>query len=451
MNRLRLASFGLRGFVGESLPPSMLIDFAAAFGTYADGGHILIGRDTRYSSPMLHAAVMAGLLGTGCRVSDLGVCPTCMLQFATSTYQATGAISISGGHNGMGWNALTLIGPDGGILEPVGGEAVLDYFHARNFHMSDWQRPAMPVATLDCSNRYFDALARQVNSTAIRARQFRVLIDPVCGAGCEYLQPFAEVLGLRLVPINARPSGYLAREPEPRPRSALHMASIIPHTGGDAGFVLSSDMGRLSVVTETGEPASEEYTFSLIASHRLAKQSGSLVTNICTTRMIDDLAKRHGIALVKTRVGQAYVISAVHDTQAVLGGEGSGSVVLPAFSPAFDGFMMMALILEAMAERDMPLSGLIRELPRYHIIKRSVPCDSHNAYRAIEALKELRLFADDGEIDLTDGVRVDWGDSWLHVRNSRTQQLLRVIAEGIDPERVEQRAEDAIRIVQQAL
>lgn len=450
VNRLRIASFGVRGFVGESLPPALLIDFAAAFGTYLDGGHVLLGRDTRYSSPMLHAAVMAGLLGSGCSVSDLEICPTCLLQYATSRYQAAGAVSISGGHNGMGWNAVTLIGPDGGVLEPVGGEAVLDYFHSRNFRRSSCQQQAAPQR-LHLAASYFDALAKWINVKAIRASNLRVLIDPVGGAGCTYLQPFAEKLGFQLVPINAQPSGYLAREPEPRPRSALQMASIIPHTGGDAGFVLSSDMGRLSIVTESGEPASEEYTFSLIAKHRLAKEPGPIVTNIGTTRMIDDLARQHQIPLVKTRVGQAYIISAVHDTQAVLGGEGSGSVVFPSFSPAFDGFMMMALILEAMAERRQPLSALLRELPRYHIVKRSVSCGSHDAYRAIEALKELRVFAGDQEIDLTDGIRVDWPDCWLHVRSSRTQQLVRVIAEGIDPDQVERRADDAIRIVQQAL
>lgn len=437
--------------MGESLPPASLIDYAAAFGTYSEKGPILVGRDTRYSSPMLHAAVVAGLLGTGCKVFDLGICPTCMLQFSTTQLKAQGAISISGGHNGMGWNALTLIGADGGVLEPVGGESVLDCFHARNFSMASSQHPIEIVEASAFAPHYFSRLAEHVNVDAIRSRKFRVLIDPVGGAGCAYLETFAKTLGLQLVPINATESGYLAREPEPRPRSALQMASIISHTGGDAGFVLSSDLGRVSIVTETGEPASEEYTFSLIASHRLAKWTGPIVTNVCTTRMIDDLAKHHQVPLVKTRVGQAFIMSAVNDMQAALGGEGSGSVVLPAFSPAFDGFMMMALILESMAEQKVCLSELIRSLPRYHIIKRSIPCDSHDAYRAIEALKELSVFAEDGQIDLTDGVRVDWPDSWIHVRNSRTQQLLRVIAEGADGEEVEQRAEHAIRVVQQAL
>lgn len=451
MNRLRLASFGLRGFVGDSLPPASLIDFAAAFGTYANHGCVLVGRDTRDSSPMLHAAVLAGLLGTGCEALDLGVCPTCMLQYATSKFGAQGAISISGGHNGTGWNALTLVGADGSILEPASGETVLDCFHARAFSFSSSQPAAKRVPPSEFAPQYFASLSNHVNVDAIRSQNYRILVDPVGGAGCDYLEAFADTLGIEIVPINARPSGYLARDPEPRPRSALQMASIIPHTGGNAGFVLSSDLGRVSVVSETGEPASEEFTFSLIASHRLAKQAGPVVTNVCTTRMIDDLASQYDVPLVKTHVGQAYIVSAVNDIEAVLGGEGNGSVVLPEFSLAFDGFMMMALILEAMAEQDVSMSQLIGRLPRYKIVKRSVPCDSHDAYRAIEAIKEFRVFANHGQIDVKDGVRVDWPDSWIHVRNSRTQQLLRVIAEGSNAEEVHDRAEQAIRIIQQAL
>jgi phosphomannomutase len=449
MNKLRLASFGIRGFVGESLPPSVVIDFASAFATYADGGRILLGRDTRYSSPMIHSAVLSGLLSAGCEVLDFGVCPTPMLQYAVNPYRAAGAISISGGHNAPGWNAVTLIGADGAFLEPFGGETVLDCFHARDFLRRDWQGMGTVRRVGDFALSYFDAMADMINVNAIREADFTVLIDPVGGAGCSYLPLFADRFRFHLVPINAQPSGYLAREPEPRPRSALQMASIIPHTGGDVGFVLSSDMSRMSVVTETGEPMSEEYTLALIADHVLAKRSGTLITNICTTRTVDDVARAHGAPVMRTRVGQAYVLAALADEQGVLGGEGSGSVALPEFSNAFDGFLMMALVLEAMAESGRSVSALLGQLPRYGIVKRSVPCGSRDGYRAIDALKDHAEFLGDGVVDMTDGLRVDWEDSWVHVRISQTQQLVRVIAEATTKERAEQRADDATRVLQQ--
>jgi phosphomannomutase len=448
---LRLASFGIRGFAGESLDPRVLIDFAAAFATFIDGRRVLLGRDTRYSSPMLHSAVVAGLLSAGCEILDFGVCPTPVLQFSVGPHGAAGAVSISGGHNAMGWNAVTLIGPDGAFLEPMGGEYVLDCFHARDFLEKDAGHLGERRDLHDYFSPYLETLGRAVNREAIGRAGFTVLIDPVGGAGCSFLEPFARSLGVRYVPINATPTGYLAREPEPRPRSAQQMASIIKHLDGDVGFVHSSDMGRMSVVTEEGEPLSEELTFALIADHRLRRRAGTLVTNCCTTRCLDDLAAAAGASIVKTPVGQAHVVARLIDEQGLLGGEGSGSVCDPGFSRAFDGFLMMALILEAMAEGGTRVSELARKLPRYHIVKKSVICGSREGYRALDAVKQRLAGQSDTRVDYTDGLRLDWEDGWLHVRASRTQQLIRVISEARTRARAEQRAESAIRLVEGVL
>lgn len=447
---LRLASFGVRGYVGQSLTPKVVMDFASAFGTFVEGGRVLLGRDTRYSSPMIHAAVTSSLLSCGCDVLDLGVCPTPVLQFCVKPRQAAGAVSISGGHNGMGWNALALIGADGAILEPVGAETVLDAFHAGDFLRRDAAHLGHVTPLADFFPPYLEALAAQVNVDAIRRAGFTVLIDPVGGAGCTYLEDFARVLGFSLVAINGQPSGYLAREPEPRPRSALQMASFIRHVKGHVGFVLSSDMGRLSIVTEDGEPASEEYTFALIARHVLGKRCGTVVTNSCTTRMVDDLAAARGAPVVKTAVGQAYVIARLADEQGVIAGEGSGSAALPSFSAAFDGFLMMALLLEALAETGQRSSELVRSLPKYHMVKRRMVCGSRAAYRALELF--LGRVADFGaaRLDRTDGIRLDWEDGWLHARASHTEQLIRVISEARDRAVAERRAEEALRLLGQS-
>lgn len=451
MRTLRISSFGIRGFVGESLTPNVIIDFTSAFATFLEGGRVLVGRDTRYSSAMIHSAVVSSLLSAGCEVLDLGVCPAPMLQFSVRQNNAAGGICISGGHNPMGWNALTLLDSDGAFLTPLGGEAVLDVFHAGDFLKQDWQHMGS-VRTVDgFVEPYFDALEQHIDVDAIRGAKLTALIDPVGGAGCAYLEPFAKRFGFSLVPVNAQPSGYLAREPEPRPRSALQMASIIRHLEGDVGFVLSSDMGRLSLVTEDAEPASEEYTFAVIADHVLGRKPGPVVTNCCTTRTIDDIAARYGVPVVKTPVGQAYVIAAVMDEQGVIGGEGSGSVALPGFSRAFDGFLMMALILEAMAKKAKPLGGLIKALPRYHIVKKRVSCDSRRGYRALELLKDTLRASPGASVDYTDGIRVDWEDGWVHVRASQTEQMVRVISESKSRQVAEQRADDLTRSIEQEI
>jgi phosphomannomutase len=449
MKTLRVTSFGIRGFVGESLTPRVLIDFASAFATFVEGGRVLIGRDTRYSSQMIHSAVVSGLLSAGCEVIDFGICPTPIVQFSVVPMKAAGAISISGGHNPMGWNALMLIGADGSFLSPLGGETVLDVFHAGDFRKADWQHMGSVQNASDFSAPYFEALEKHINVPAIRKAGLTVLIDPVGGAGCSFLESFATRFGFSLVPVNAQPSGYLAREAEPRPRSALQMASIIKRLGGHVGFVLSSDMGRLSLVTEDGEPASEEYTFAVIADHILGKRTGTIVTNCCTTRTIDDIARSRKATVVKTPVGQAFVVSALMDEQGILGGEGSGSVALPAFSRAFDGFLMMVLVLEAMAEKGKPLSELIKGLPRYHIVKKRVLCDSRKGYHALEILRDRLVNQAGGRVDHTDGMRVDWDDGWVHARASQTEQMIRVISEAKNRAVAEQRADDITRIIEQ--
>ncbi|HMP77447.1 MAG TPA: hypothetical protein PKE12_14215 [Kiritimatiellia bacterium] len=448
---LRLASFGVRGFVGQSLTPRVAMDYAAAFGTFVEGGRVLLARDTRYSSPMLHSAVTASLLSCGCEVLDFGVCPTPVLQFSVKPCGAAGALSISGGHNQMGWNAITLVGHDGAVLDASAGEAVLDAFHANDFISRDATHMGSVIPRADFFGPYLHALAALVNREAIRRAAFTVLIDPVGGAGCPYLEDFSREFNLKLVAINGEPSGYLAREPEPRPRSALQMASFIRHVRGNAGFVFSSDMGRLSLVTESGEPLSEEFTLPLLVRHLLQQRPGPVVTNCCTSRMVDDVAAQASVPLLKTPVGQAFVVARMTDEQARVGGEGSGSAAVPEFSRAFDGFLMMALALELMAVSGEPLSALVRSLPRYQMVKKSMACNSRVAYRALEEFAAQADRTGAVGIDMTDGVRVDWEDGWLHVRASHTEQLLRVLSESRTREKAERRAAEAMRLIGQGL
>lgn len=450
MKTLRITSSGIRGLAGEALDPRFLADYVSAFATFVEGGRVLVGRDTRGSSPMIHSAVLSGLLGAGCEVLDFGVCPAPMLQFSVGPRRAVGGVSISGGHHPMGWNAVTLLGPDGAFLGPAGGETVLDALHSGDFLRQDGRHMGSVKDPGDFAAPYFDALGRQVNREAIRAANLTVLIDPVGGAGCAYLEPFAREMGFSLVPVNAQPSAYLAREAEPRPRSALQMASIIRQVKGHVGFVLSSDMGRVSIVTEGGEPVSEEYTLALVANHVLGKRRGPVVTNCCTTRTLDDVAARRGAPVLKTPVGQAFVMAALIDEQGVVGGEGSGSAALPEFSRAFDGFLVMALVLEAMAEGGRSASELVGDLPRYHIVKNRIPCDARRGYAALAVVTE-RLGAQGGRLDTRDGIRVDWEDGWVHVRSSRTEQLVRVISEARTRAVAQRRADEVTRIVEQEI
>lgn len=451
MRTLRLASFGIQGVVGEALTPEIVIDFAAAFGTFLERGPVLVGRDTRHSSPMLHAAVLSGLMSTGCDVIDFGICPTPILQFSAGPFQASGAVSISGSHSPMGYNALQLLSGRGSYIEPVVGETVLDIYHARDFSKAAWNRLGHVRAADDFARPYFQRLGELLNTDAIARAGFTVVVDPVNGAGCRFLEPFAKLLGIRLLPVNDLESGHLAHDPEPRPRNARQVAALMKHIPAHIGLVSSSDMGRLSIVSETGETASEEYTFPIIANHVLARRTGVVVTNCCTTRTVDDVAARHGAVVRKTRVGQAYVVSALADENGVLGGEGNGSVALPEFSRGFDAFLMMGLVLEAMATQGCKASDLIHDLPRYHIVKRHVAGEAQRSYQALERMAAYSEWREGGVFSAVDGLRADWSDGWLHLRASQTAPIVRIISESQTQDLAESRAVNAARLLERLL
>lgn len=451
MKTFRLSSFGLRGFAGTSLTPRDIVDFASALATYIQGELVVIGRDTRYSSPMVCSAAISGLLNAGCDIIDLGICPTPLIQFAVRHYGAAAGLSITGAHQEVGWNSLNIINSEGGIFDPLSGQTVLDIFHSKEFLKSDWQG----MGTINQSNSflepYLNNLEDCVNVEAIRAAQFNVLMDPLGGAGVPYINVFAERLGLNLIPINGDENGYLAREAEPRPRSAKQMASIIPYLKGDVGFLFSSDMVRMSLVTEAAEPKSEEYTFATIANHVLSKQTGTVVTNCCTSRMIDDIVAKHKSQLVKTKVGQPYVLTTLADEQGILGGEGNGEVIFPKAGLGSDGFVMMALVLEAMAENKAPLSELVNALPAYHIIKKNMHCKSSKGYRALEFVEQLWRQEHGSNINMQDGLHVECERYWKHVRTSRTENIIRITLESQDRELAAREARKIIRLLENVL
>jgi phosphomannomutase len=451
MKTLRLSSVGIRGLTGEALTPETVIDFASAFGTFLDGGRVLVGRDTRLSSPLIHAGVTAGLLATGCEVLDLGICPSPMLQFAVAREQAKGAIAISAGHMRLGWNAIVLISANGAYLDPVSGEAVLDIFHARDFRRPGWNGIGTAVEVDNFATAYFDALESQLDTAAIRRARLTVVVDPVNGAACRFLTPFAQRLGFDLVAINGEESGFLAHDPEPRPRNARQVAAILPRVHAQVGFVASSDFSRISIVTDEGETASEEYTFPLVADHVLRRNPGVLVTNCCTTRMADDVAAAHASPVVKVPVGQAHILAALADENGVIGGEGNGSVAVPRFSRACDGFLTIGLILESLAQRPDRISSRLHELPQYHIVKRQVYGEPRRCYRALESLQGAADWCAGARLDRTDGLRADWDDGWVHVRASETEPMNRIISESRARPRAEARAMEVVRRLEREL
>ncbi|HVP91546.1 MAG TPA: phosphoglucosamine mutase [Terriglobales bacterium] len=432
MKLLKIGISGVRGIVGETMTPEVVMDFACAFGTFVGGGRILVGRDTRPSGPMIQRAVLASLASTGCRPLDMGVCPTPVLQKSVTAARAAGAVSITAGHNTAEWNALTFINGNGTYLDEFQGQAVLDIYHLEKFRKAPLSRLGR-VKPAGCGlEGYLEALGRFLDLAAIRRRGFKVVIDPCNGAGAGAVDELCRALGCGLVPVNDEPTGYFVHEPEPRPRNAGEVASLVKVSGADAGFLLNSDASRVSVVAEDGETLSEEYALPLVADHYLRRDPGTVVTNSSSSRMIEDVAARHGVRVVKARVGQSHVVQTLLAEEGSMAGEGSGSVAVRRFQPAYDAFLAMGLLLEAMAAGGRRMSELAAALPKYHIVKEKVYCQPSRIHSVVA---ETRKLFPDHEILAVDGIKAERKEGWVHVRASATEPMIRIIAENASAER----------------
>jgi phosphomannomutase len=430
---LKIGITGVRGVVGETLTPELVIRFAEAFGAYLDGGQVLVCRDPRPSGPMIQAAVTAGLLSVGCEVVDLGICPTPSLQLAVPWLGASGGISITGGHNPPEWNALKFVREDGLYLNAEQGEELLDVYHQGVAERAGWEQLATTVREQDATRHHLEILARAFADRAISQRRLRVAVD--CGNGsCSVLVPrWLAALGCEVLPINDDPSLPFPRLPEPSVATASQARAVVRAGRADIGLVLDADGERLSLVDEVGRPLPEELTLPLAAEAALSRRSGPVVTNVSTTALVDRVAERHGVGVVRTPVGQAFVSEAIVEYGAAIGGEGNGGVAVPEVQATHDSAATIGLLLRHLVGSGRPLSEIVGELPTLVVRKVAIPVAPSLIYSALTELREAVGEAvgevDGATVDNTDGVKVLWPDGWVHVRVSNTQSLIRIIAE----------------------
>jgi phosphomannomutase len=428
MRALKIGISGVRGIVGETFSPELAVDFAQAFAAYASAGRILICRDPRPSGPMVASAVAAGLLAAGCEVIDLGLCPTPSLQLAIPWLNAQGGIAITGGHNAAPWNALKFVRSDGLYLNAAQASELLDIYHQHEFDKAPWDRMRPMIARNDAVDHHLEVLARSFDVAAIRRRALRVAVD-CCNGACSLLAPrWIKALGAVGLTINDDMTAPFPHDPEPRQDTMAQVRALVQAAGADLGLILDADGERLGLVDETGRILSEEVTFALAAAIRLNQHAGPIVTNLSTSGMVDRIAAAHQAQVFRTPVGQAYVSEAVLERHAVLGGEGNGSVIAPEIQAVPDSAAAMGIILEHLALTGDPLSALADRLPRLSMIKVAVPVASHLIYSTLQAFRD-RVQDECGNVDWSDGVRIDWPDGWVHVRVSNTESIIRVIAE----------------------
>ena len=419
---------GLRGIVGDSLTPDIAVRYASAFAAILPPGPMVLSRDGRASGPALAAALVEGLTAVGRDVIDADVAATPTTGTLVRNFHAAGGIQISASHNPPEYNGLKLFSGEGRVIPSQLGAQVMERYRGEPSApaAATSGRPGSVQRCNDSIGPHWTLLARIVDVPRIRRRKFKVLLDSNHGAGSLLAQRLFEELSCRATIVGGAADGQFEHTPEPTAENLQSILPMVTKAGADVGFCQDPDADRLAVIDETGRFIGEEYTLALCVDHTLRTRPGPIVTNCSTSRMSEDLANHYGVPFFRSAVGEANVVDAMLRHSAVLGGEGSGGAIDPRVGLVRDSFVGMALLLDAMAAREMKISQLADELPRYEIGKAKIPLAGDKLAAAMDALQ--RHFAD-AKADRLDGLRLDWPDRWLLVRASNTEPIVRAVAE----------------------
>jgi len=429
---------GIRGIVGNGLDPSVLVRYAGAYGSWcykrAEQEHrdplIVVGRDARPSGEACAQVVIGTLRHMGCDVLDVGLASTPTVEMAVLQENAAGGIILSASHNPEEWNALKLLNEKGEFLTPEQGETVIGMADAGD---------AAPVRfgkmgsydTRDALPRHIDAILALdlIDPETIAARNVSVVVDGINSVGGIALPRLLHRLGVaeeNVHCINCEPTGRFAHPAEPRPAHLTELTKAVPEMNADLGLAVDPDADRLALVDDRGRFILEELTQVLAADFAWQHREGPFVTNLSSSRAIEDVAARHNQPVYRSAVGEINVVQRMHETDAVLGGEGNGGVIVPDLHYGRDALAGTAFVLQHLADSGQSLSAVHDALPHYAMVKDKLPLPDIAPSRLLTALAERYEEEDTSTID---GLKIDFPDKWVHMRPSNTEPILRVYAE----------------------
>ena len=470
---LMISVSGVRGIIGSTLTPQVAVEFGQAFGHFLlsqgkgerrEGKAsslsplpstlsptVVIGRDTRPSGPMVFGAVAAGLMSVGVNVVDVGIATTPSVPLLGRFLKAQAGIVITASHNPILWNGIKFLREDGVAFPPASAAEI-----KRIYFEKPWK--LVPIETLGRLTEDSRAHAHHVQTVlqyfdvkAIGQKRFKVVLDSVNGAGGLPTPILLGKLSAEMVHMNAAPTGIFAHIPEPTKENLVTLCEEVKRRKAAVGFAQDPDADRLAIVDENGTYIGEEYTLALGAYARMLINPVSVVTNLSTSRMVDDIAAKFGQVVYRTPVGEANVagkmmeIAMFGDSSSffkgkmwgagtalnggVIGGEGNGGIIDLRIGPVRDSLYGIVAILDLMTHTGKSLSELVAEIPAYSMLKTKFECTPEQSAALVAKVKQK--FADQ-KLDTQDGVRIDWPEGWVHVRQSNTEPIARVIAEAKD-------------------
>jgi phosphomannomutase len=445
---LMISVSGIRGIFGSHLTPQNLVSFSAAYGTWLNGGTVIVGRDSRVTGQICENIVSATLQSTGCNVIIAGIVPTPTVAMGVLKHKAAGGIILTASHNPAEWNAIKMLNSKSEFLDSEQGKEVLEIARQNKFNFRKYDQIGSVSTDDELIDTHIDKILElpYIDVELIASRRFRIAVDAVNGAGSIAIPRLLERLGCEVHKLYCVPDGIFPHNPEPLPEHLGEICEFVVKNKCDLGVVTDPDADRLAIVDENGNLFGEEYTQVAAFDFLLSKKKGDTATNLSSSRAADDITRRYGAVCHRAAVGEINVVKLMQEKGAVISGEGNGGVINPDLHPGRDAPAGIAMLLQLLAERQVTASDYRKSLPDYEMSKQKIQL----ADLGLEADDLLKKVADafaGNNLNITDGVKIDFDEGWVHFRKSNTEPIVRVYSEASTKQQAEKLAEKVISFI----
>ena len=429
------------GFHGDNLTPIDAVNFGCAYGQWLinknpNSKHkVIIGRDARISGEMIQNLVQFSLISMGIDIVDLGLSTTPTVELMVKKHNADGGIIITASHNPTQWNALKLLNENGEFLNSHEGKLIVDFSENKNFTFSQVEDLGTLTKENQSMNQHIDSVLNLnlVNAEKIKAKKLKIVVDAVNSTGGIIVPEFLNKLDIEVIKLYCEPNGNFPHNPEPLKNNLKDLSDKVIETGADMGIAVDPDVDRLVFMCENGELFGEENTLVACSDYVLSKTPGNTVSNLSSSRALNDITLKYNQTHYYSAVGEVNVIEKMKEVNAIIGGEGNGGVIYPESHYGRDAIVGIGLFLSLYCERDLTASNLLNTYPKYYMVKEKI-----NLSSSINVDKILNQIAEkykNEKIDLVDGVRIDFIDSWVQLRKSNTEPIIRIYSEAKSEEK----------------
>ncbi len=428
---------GIRGTIGgkpgTNLTPVDIVECTAGFGTWIKKRHsnpkVVVGRDGRITGQLVSDLAVNTLISMGINVVDLGLSTTPTVEIAVTEEGASAGIIFTASHNPKQWNALKFLNSKGEFISAADGQEIIDYISSGNLDFVEVD----DIGNVSKDDSYIDKHIDMildldyVDQDMIKSKNFTVVVDCINSTGAISVPPLLEKLGCNVHLINEEITGDFAHNPEPRPEHLIDLSNKVKELNADLGISVDPDVDRLAFVCDDGSMFGEEYTLVAVADSILTKKPGNTVSNLSSTRALADVTNKHGMKYTASAVGEVNVVNAMKETNAVIGGEGNGGVILPDLHYGRDALAGIALMLDLLAGKDVSISELKKTYPDYTIVKDKIQLTPEIDVDHLLA-ETAKVYASE-KLNTVDGLKIDFDNGWIHMRKSNTEPIIRVYSE----------------------